>query len=148
MSDSKKLKRYVLHVDDDVDDRELMREVMEEQDSTISVYHAENGISALDYLVDAKASGNLPSLIIVDLNMPKMDGKDLVKELKKDEQLSMIPLVIFTTSTSETDRAFAQKYGVKYFTKPTSYKQLSEILRQLLYLLSLGYALLSLHILM
>ena len=89
MSDSKKLNRYVLHVDDDVDDRELMREVMEEQDFTISVYHAENGISALDYLVDAKVSDNLPSLIIVDLNMPKMDGKDLVKELKKDEQLSI-----------------------------------------------------------
>ena len=144
MNTSGRGNKIVLHVDDDEDDHELMREVLKEQDADIIIQHAENGLVALDYLNRVRKSGNLPGLIIVDINMPKMGGKEFVMELKKDPDISRIPMVIFTTSTFDADKAFAKKYGVEFFTKPTSWTQLSEILKRLLHLLSLGYALLNL----
>jgi DNA-binding response OmpR family regulator len=62
---------------------------------------------------------NLPGLIILDLNLPGMDGKKVLREIKSHPVLSHIPVVLFTTSSSELDKIFASKEGVKIFTKPS-----------------------------
>ncbi|MBO9682119.1 MAG: response regulator [Flavisolibacter sp.] len=137
--------RIILHVDDDRDDYELVKESILEHDSDISVHGVINGREALLFLERAKTNGGLPGLIILDLNMPVMDGKEFLMALKGDPELSSIPVIIFTTSASPVDKAFAEKYGVEFFVKPPTMIQLSEALKKMLCLFSIGYAVISLN---
>jgi len=111
--------RTVLCVDDDPDDREIVCTAINEIDPTFKVVHAENGLEAHSYLNDAKSSGDFPCLIILDINMPVMDGKETLVAIKKDEELSKIPVAMFTTSSSPSDKQFFFEYGVDLVTKPT-----------------------------
>ena len=68
----------------------------------------------------------LPRLIVLDMNMPQLDGRETLVALKKESSLSSIPVVILTTSSSDLDRAFCNHYTVEILTKPRSLKQLQE----------------------
>ncbi|HVG16463.1 MAG TPA: response regulator, partial [Chitinophagaceae bacterium] len=83
--------RTVLCVDDDADDREIVCFTISKIDSSLRVVHAEDGLEALDYLTRAKEEDTLPCLVILDINMPRMDGKQTLAEIKKDNQLSGVP---------------------------------------------------------
>lgn len=111
--------RTVLCVDDDPDDREIVRTAINEIDPAFKVVHAENGLQAHSYLNDAKSRGDFPCLIILDINMPVMDGKETLVALKKDDELSKIPVAMFTTSSSPSDKQFFSQFGVDLVTKPT-----------------------------
>jgi CheY-like chemotaxis protein len=111
--------RIVFCVDDDADDREMLSNTIYEIDPSFKVVHAENGEEAIEYLSKAKVSGDLPCLVILDLNMPKMDGRKTLAEIKKDEQLSVVPLVILSTSSSSVDKIYCAHYGVELVTKPS-----------------------------
>lgn len=111
--------RIVFCVDDDADDREMLSNTIYEIDPSFKVVHAENGIEAIEYLTKAKATGDLPCLVILDLNMPKMDGRKTLAEIKKDAQLSALPLVILSTSSSSVDKIYCSHYGVEMVTKPS-----------------------------
>lgn len=143
----KKQQKIILHVDDDEDDCQLLKESVWEHDGEIKVHDVNNGRAALLFLQQAKMNSVLPSLIILDLNMPVMDGKELLEELKKDSDLSSIPIVVFTTSSNPVDKEFASKYGAEFITKPPSIKQLSDTVKKLLYLLSVGYAIININFL-
>lgn len=110
--------RLILHIDDDEDDRMLVREAIEKIDSQIVLEQASGGLEGIHLLREAKRTGHLPHLIILDLNMPGMDGKEVLLEIKKDPDLARVPLVLFTTSSSELDRLFAYKQEVEMITKP------------------------------
>ena len=116
MSDSP---RIILCVDDDVEDRELVCSTITEIDPSVIVVHAENGTEAIEYLSKAKVEDDLPCLVILDLNMPKMDGRKTLAEIKKDEQLSILPVVILSTSSSPVDKLYCGNYGVEFIAKPT-----------------------------
>jgi CheY-like chemotaxis protein len=122
----------ILHIDDDEDDRLMVKECIKEYDATVDVMEVQDGHEGLLFLMNAKQEGNLPSLIILDLNMPKMDGKVCLTEIKKDNELSRIPLVIFTTSANEIDRSFALKEEVEFITKPTTASKLTETIQKLM----------------
>jgi CheY-like chemotaxis protein len=124
--------RIVLHIDDDEDDRELVREGIFQKDKNIILRQVDNGKAGLSFLQQAKEFGDLPCLIILDLNMPKMDGRQVLAEIKKDQQLASIPLVIFTTSDSSMDKHFAAKEGVQLITKPPTLNILSRAMDKLL----------------
>ena len=109
----------VLFVDDDTDDREMVSNIIYEIDPSFKVVHAENGIEAIEYLSKAKITGDFPCLVILDLNMPKMDGRKTLAEIKKDEQLSIVPLVILSTSGSSVDKIYCAHHGVELVTKPS-----------------------------
>ena len=124
--------KKVLCVDDDADDQLIVTDTIQEIDATLEVVTALNGIEALEYLNQAKASDDLPCLIIMDINMPLMDGKQALVEIKKDPVLDSVPLVIFTTSSSQLDVAFCEQYGVEFITKPINMQDFHDTMQRLL----------------
>lgn len=113
-------KHTVLCVDDDPDDREMVCSVIKDIDPSFNILIAENGQQAHKLLLDAKSKGRFPCLVILDINMPVMDGKETLIKLKEDKVLSKIPVAMFTTSSSEADKNFFKQHGVELFTKPNN----------------------------
>lgn len=125
-------KRQILWADDDTDDLMLMRHVLQDIGDNYDITEVGNGQEALDYLDAAKQKNLLPSLIILDMNMPVLNGKEALAVIKKDEELKNIPLVFFTTSNSELDKMYCRRYGVEMITKPPQYSSLKEAVKKLL----------------
>ncbi len=124
--------RIVLCVDDDPDDREIVCRTIEELDSSIKVVHAGDGVEAIDFLSKVKKTPQQPCLVILDMNMPRMDGKQTLSKIKKDEELSDLNVVIFTTSNSPIDKTFCAQYGVELITKPDNVSTIKEEVKRLL----------------
>jgi CheY-like chemotaxis protein len=123
--------RIVLCVDDDPDDRDLIRNAIFKVDSSYSVAYATNGKEALAYLIESMNT-ELPCLVILDINMPVMDGKQTVVEIKKIEKLKSIPIVVFSTSSHPSDLQFCQRHGVELVTKPANFVQITSEAERLL----------------
>jgi CheY-like chemotaxis protein len=125
----------ILCIDDDIDDMAFIQEAIKSYETAFEVTEAENGEQALAYLNEAKTNGFLPCLIIMDINMPKMDGKKAIQLIKADKDLSTIPLVVFTTSSNISDKRYFELYNVQYITKPNHYsafrKKVTEMLSQI-----------------
>lgn len=125
-------RRTILCVDDDPDDQLMVLDSLKEIDPTLRVASALNGVEALRFLEEGKQRGQLPCLVLMDINMPLMDGKQAITRIKKDKALDSLPVVLFTTSSSPQDRAFCEQHGVPFITKPISQKSLEETVRKLL----------------
>lgn len=118
----------ILYVDDDVDDRYFMSLSLTETGTNADLIYASNGEDAIQYLNSIKTS-DLPSLIILDLNMPKWDGRKTLNYLKKQPHLANIPVVILTTSNSNTDRESCALLGASsYYTKPYRFDDYKQII--------------------
>jgi CheY-like chemotaxis protein len=116
-----------LLVDDDTDDTSLFKEVLEEVNPSISFIWAEDGQQALQFLKNE--DNNLPDVIFLDLNMPRMGGKECLTEIKSDEKLHKIPVIMYTTSSQSKDiEETIQKGAICFITKPTNMKELKNIL--------------------
>lgn len=124
--------RHILWADDDIDDLMLMRHVLHDLGKTYEITEVHNGQEALEFLTHAKADRTLPCLIILDMNMPVLDGKETLARLKKDDELKQIPVVFFTTSNSQMDKLYCQHNGVEMITKPPQYINLKEAVQKLL----------------
>lgn len=124
--------RHILWADDDMDDLMLMRHVLQDLGDTYNIKEVHNGQEALDYLQRAKEDKDLPCLIILDMNMPVLDGKETLARLKKDDSLKSIPVVFFTTSNSQMDKLYCKHNGVEMITKPPQYANLKEAVHKLL----------------
>jgi CheY-like chemotaxis protein len=122
----------ILCVDDDPDDQQMLRYALLEANSGLQVVSAVNGIEALLYLHKAKVSGKLPSLVILDINMPLMDGKQTLADMRKDPDLQSIPVVFFTTSSFEKDERFSEQHRVQLMTKPTTILEYYDAVQKLL----------------
>jgi CheY-like chemotaxis protein len=120
-------KHTILYAEDDLDDLFLMRQAFEQFDSSIQLFHANNGLEALEQLNKAKDNGSLPCLVILDINMPGMNGRETLIRIRQSENLKTIPVVLFTTSSSELDKAFAKKWGAEFITKPLIYSELRHL---------------------
>jgi len=117
----------VFIVDDDADDRESIRDAFMENKHHYDYLFMHNGHQLLQHLSPG-ANSLAPSIILLDLNMPGMDGKDVLKELKNDERLQSIPVIVFTTSSSYRDRQLSYQLGASCFvTKPGTYRELISI---------------------
>lgn len=126
-----KQKPTILLVDDDQDDLLLLREAISEISSDYEMVERDNGRSALDYL-RTNTNRLLPHLIVLDINMPVLSGKETLAILKADENFREIPVVLFSTSSSEADRNFAEKFGVAHHTKPLDMSRLMDVAHKLL----------------
>src|SRR5215217_6964312 len=93
--------RVILCVDDDPDDQLMVQETIMAIDPTATIITAMNGQEAIDHLQLSRAKENFPCLIIMDINMPILDGKETLALLKKEELFARIPIVMFTTSSSK-----------------------------------------------
>ena len=121
----------VMIVDDDEDDRRNFLEGMKEVDPNVQLMTADDGISA--FLKLGEKEQQLPDFIFLDLNMPKKSGHEVLAELKNDELLKNIPVIIYTTSEDEREKAESLKKGaVAWITKPQSKDELKKILNEML----------------
>ncbi|HZH67383.1 MAG TPA: response regulator [Flavisolibacter sp.] len=125
-------KKQVLWADDDMDDLMLMRHVLKDIGEEFDIKEVHNGREALDYLEVVKQERALPCLIILDMNMPVLNGKETLSLIKKDHSLKDIPVVFFTTSNSELDKMYCRRFGVEMITKPPRYNNLKEAVKKLL----------------
>jgi len=116
----------ILYAEDDFDDVLIVKEAFEKHDH-IEVIHAVNGADALHKLQEMHSQGILPCLIILDINMPVMDGKEALQKIKSNPLYRDVPVVLFSTSSSLVDSGFAGKWQVELVTKPLSYEDLEHI---------------------
>jgi len=112
------IKKTILYVDDDADDRELLGEVMQKVTPEFKVMFAENGLHALELLNVTKEEKFRPCLIVLDLNMPFLDGRQTFERIKADIQLKSIPVAILSSGENPADKSFFGNQGIPYFTKP------------------------------
>lgn len=127
----------ILVADDDADDRMLIGDAFEEAHLSNPVDFVEDGIELLEYLKrEGKFSDlseqHLPGIILLDLNMPRMDGRTALAEIRKDPVLRKIPVVVLTTSQSEEDILRTYDLGVNSFiTKPVTFDGLVNVVQVL-----------------
>ena len=114
-------------VDDDADDQELFIEAVREVDSSIHCISASDCEQALDLLKNNKIP--LPDMIFLDLNMPRLNGKQCLVELKKQAHLRNIPVIIYSTSSEKKDMEETFRLGAAHFlTKPNKFEELCQAL--------------------
>jgi two-component system, response regulator len=125
----------ILMADDDPDDRLLVKEAFEESHLLNPLHTVEDGEELLDYLHKKgkfSESAVRPSLILLDLNMPRKSGIEALKEIKADPNLRTIPIIVLTTSKAEEDILKSYDLGVNSFiVKPVTFDSLVNIVKQL-----------------
>jgi CheY-like chemotaxis protein len=125
-------KNFILYADDDPDDRSLMEELFEEHAEIIELLTFPDGAELLQYLQHSDDRGPKPCLIILDINMPGLNGKRVLKDIREMQGYEEVPVVFFTTSTLPSEAAFARSFNAGFITKPLSKKQLHHIFDHLL----------------
>ena len=127
----------ILIADDDADDRMMASEALEESRLANDLRFVEDGEELLDYLYHrgrfaGERESPRPGLILLDLNMPRMDGREALREIKGDPALRSIPVVVLTTSKAEEDIYRTYDLGVNSFiTKPVQFDGLVEVMKAL-----------------
>lgn len=125
-------KQRILWADDDYDDLQMMQEILAKKKKDYDIIEVHNGKEAIEHLKQIREKSELPCLIILDINMPVLDGKETLSILKNNEDYRQIPVVVFTTSESELDKLFCKKFNTEMVTKPPTYSTLSAALEKLL----------------
>jgi CheY-like chemotaxis protein len=125
----------ILLADDDADDRQLAREALAESRLIYGLQEVEDGEQLMDYLFhrgeysDPRTSPR-PGLILLDLSMPKKDGREALADIKGYPELRQIPVIVMTTSSAEEDVCRSYDLGASsYVTKPVSFTGLVEVMR-------------------
>jgi CheY-like chemotaxis protein len=123
-------KPIILYAEDDLDDFDAVKEALEQLSDQYELVHAKNGTEALSYLQENTA--RLPSLVVLDLNMPIMNGKEVLVWIKQRPQFSKIPIMVFTTSSRDEDVKLCQKHACTFFRKPTLYRDLLHVVQTMI----------------
>jgi len=127
----------ILMAEDDADDRLLAKDAFQESHVANDLHFVEDGVELLDYLhrqgvYTDLADAPIPDLILLDLNMPRKDGREALQEIKTDPNLRRIPVVVLTTSKAEEDILRSYNIGAaSYITKPVTFEALVEIVKGL-----------------
>ena len=117
-------KHHIVIVDDDADDRGLIKDAFRENNADREFALLESADMLLDFLQGA-ADTELPSLVLLDLNMPGKDGREALRDIKKDPKFKHIPVIVFSTSSLDKDRIISYELGANCFlTKPSSYQEM------------------------
>ena len=125
----------ILMADDDADDRQMTREAFEESHLANDLRFVEDGEELMDYLCRRgkytdPASSPRPGLILLDLNMPRKDGREALEEIKNDPKLRTIRVVVLTTSKAEEDIVRTYKLSAaSYITKPVTFEGLLDVIK-------------------
>lgn len=127
----------ILLVEDNPADQEITKRALKDSKIDNGLYITEDGVEAMEYLerkgkyADPNNSPT-PDLVLLDINMPRMDGKEVLQQIRKNQDLKHIPVVMLTTSDQEKDIFESYQLGVNaYITKPVDFKKFSDVMRQL-----------------
>ena len=120
-------KNIVLYADDDSDDLDLVQDSFSLYSKNVEVVTAKDGSQALSYLQQLNHEDPAPCLIILDINMPVINGKEVLKKIREMTRFVSIPVVLFTTSSLPQDENFARKYNAGFVTKPLDVTQMEVI---------------------
>lgn len=123
-------KHLVLYADDDKDDIRFVEEAFSENVLNVELVTVEDGQKALEYLKDLSVLDANPCLIILDVNMPRLNGKEALLQIREMERFKNTPVVLFTTSSLPQDKQFAIKHAAGFITKPLDSRQMQRITDQ------------------
>ena len=134
----------ILIAEDDEDDRFLVQTAFNENKFRDHLHFIENGFELIQYLKQPNIkAAKLPDFILLDLNMPKKNGREVLAELEHDALLCKIPVIVFSTTNNDIEKKRCIELGAKaYFTKPVSYAELIKVIAEIrniiiVYLMSL-----------
>lgn len=121
----------ILYIEDDLEDQEIFGEALKSIDQRIPILYSKGGIEAMQILESSFVS---PDVIFLDLNLVgEIDGKQFLKNMKKDKRFEAIPVVVFTTSRRSEDRIEMLKFGARdYVVKPDTYTGVCDVLQSAL----------------
>jgi CheY-like chemotaxis protein len=123
---------FILWAEDDPDDMALFRSIVEQVGERSLVLGANDGREVLACLQLMRKEKLFPCLVILDMNMPALGGRETIGLMKQEEDFAAIPIAVFTTSSQQVDRIFCDRFGVPLFTKPSSIDELKTTVRQIL----------------
>ena len=127
---SKHQKNVIVYADDDIDDIELLKEAFADLKDDVEVIAFQDGAQTLQYLNKLSPDEPSPCLIILDINMPVIGGKETLSRLRNMRRFAETPIVLFSTSSQPHDKEFARSYNAGFITKPPDFKQLAKIADQ------------------
>jgi len=125
-------KRCILYVDDDVDDFNMVHHAFLPYAEEIALIHKHNGQEAIDYLTSLPTRDKpFPNLIVLDINMPFLDGKETLVQIRKNIKFPDLPVILLSTLASPLDYRLAEKWGAQILTKPAFYEELRDLAAKL-----------------
>jgi CheY-like chemotaxis protein len=127
MTPSRPSKSIVFYADDDIDDIQLVMDAFARYTDNIELITASNGSQAMNYFHRLTDSDPLPCLIILDINMPLVSGKQVLVSLRAQERFKKIPIVLFSTSSLPSDEQYAKQHGAGFISKPLDMVQMEHI---------------------
>jgi len=140
-------KKVILLVEDNPDDLELTMRALRQNNIVNEIVSAQDGVEALDYLFSRgaysqRALDDMPEVVLLDLKLPKLDGLEVLRQIREDERTTLLPVIILTSSKEESD--MLQGYRLRansYIRKPVDFIQFAEAIKQVgLYWLVLNEA--------
>jgi len=125
------MENKILLVDDDPDDREILQDAFKTIKAEQMLHFESNGESAIRYIEDQFELGQLPALVVLDMNMPKLSGTQTLRLIRSDSRFEKIPVVIFSTSLNDKEKKECMELGAhSYLIKPIYYNESIETARQ------------------
>lgn len=132
MTQSLPPKSLVLYADDDPEDIELVSEAFSNYSQNVELLTFSDGVELLSYIKTIDPFQAAPCLFIIDINMPRLNGKETLERLRRHEEFSEVPAVLFSTSTMPADASFAKNYNAGFVTKPLHMDQIHQIIDQII----------------
>jgi CheY-like chemotaxis protein len=122
--------KYLIYAEDDLDDREIFEDMMKNINEGIGVVSVDDGSQVLSFLASLQPSDYLPCFILLDINMPIMDGYATLRALKRNPLYEHITVIMYSTASAEIENQSSMSFGAsKFITKPFSMVDLEEITR-------------------
>jgi CheY-like chemotaxis protein len=125
--------RYIIFADDDADDLELITGYFKQYNSEMPILEFRDGREVIRFLESFAPNASIPVLIILDLNMPRMSGKETLVYIRSLPLFKKVPVILYTTSMSKADAQFCEKYQASWVSKPPhidGVKQVARILAE------------------
>lgn len=125
-------KSLVLYADDDSEDLDLVKEAFNKYADNVELICFHDGIQLLDFVQNLQPGKPLLCLIILDINMPRKNGKEVLRDLRGMAGFEEVPVVLFSTSTLPSELAFAKSFGAGFITKPLYTEQIAHLVDQMI----------------
>jgi len=119
--------RYIIFADDDADDLELITGFFKQYNQNVNVLEFKDGREVLKFLDDFAVSTGQPLLIVLDINMPRMNGRETLAAIRHHATFQNTPVVVYTTSASSDDQEFCKTYKASWINKPYNLEDVKKI---------------------